>query len=72
MAFVEYITKEGDRWDTIAFKAYGNAELINGIIEANLSVVVSPVLVPGTRIIIPIIEQGDIQLDSELQPPWKR
>jgi hypothetical protein len=72
MAVVEYIVKDGDRWDTIAFKSYGDASMVNGIIEANVAVVVSPTLVAGTRLIIPIIEQGEIQLDSELLPPWKR
>jgi len=70
--FVEYVTKQGDRWDTIAFKAYGDATLVNGIIEANTSIVISPILEVGTRIIVPILEQGDIQIDSELLPPWKR
>lgn len=72
MAVVEYIVKDGDRWDTIAFKAYGDASMVNGIIEANTAVVVSPTLTSGTRIIIPIIEQSEVQLDSELLPPWKR
>lgn len=70
--FVEYVAKQGDRWDTIAFKAYGDATLINGIIEANPTIVISPILEAGTRIIVPILEQGDIQIDSELLPPWKR
>lgn len=70
--FVEYITKQGDRWDTIAFKAYGDASLVNGIIEANTSIVISPTLEVGTRVIVPILESGEIQIDSELLPPWKR
>lgn len=70
--FVEYVAKQGDRWDTIAFKAYGDATLINGIIEANPTIVISPILESGTRVIVPILEQGDIQIDSELLPPWKR
>jgi len=70
--FVEYVAKQGDRWDTIAFKAYGDATLINGIIEANPTIVISPILEAGTRVIVPILEQGDIQIDSELLPPWKR
>lgn len=70
--FVEYVAKQGDRWDTIAFKAYGDATLINGLIEANQTIVISPILEVGTRVIVPILEQGDIQIDSELLPPWKR
>jgi phage tail protein X len=70
--FVEYVTKQGDRWDTIAFKAYGDATLINGLIQANTSIIISPILEAGTRVIVPILEAGDIQIDSELLPPWKR
>jgi len=70
--FVEYVAKQGDRWDTIAFKSYGDATLINGLIEANTSIIISPILEIGTRVIVPILEQGDIRIDSELLPPWKR
>lgn len=69
---VEYIVKDGDRWDTIAHKAYGDASLINGIIEANTTSVISPVLKAGMRLSIPILETGEVEIDSELLPPWKR
>lgn len=68
----EYVVKQGDRWDTVAQKAYGDSTLISGIIEANPAVVVSAVLEPGVRLIIPILEEGEIIIDSELLPPWKR
>jgi len=78
---VEYITKEGERWDTIANKAYGDAvgydavnmqNYIDKIIQANPSVVISPVLAPGVRLLIPVLEDAEIEIDSELLPPWKR
>lgn len=69
---VEYLVKDGDRWDSIAFKAYGDPTLISGIIEANKATVISAVLVAGTKIVIPILEQGEVVIDSELLPPWKR
>ncbi len=72
MAVAEYIVKENDRWDTVAFKAYGDATLVAGIIEANPAVNISAVLIAGTRLSIPILEDGEIQIDSELLPPWKR
>jgi nucleoid-associated protein YgaU len=70
--FVEYIVKDGERWDTIAQKAYGNPALYEGIIEANQSTVISPILTAGTRLKIPILNQAEIEIDSELLPPWKR
>jgi phage tail protein X len=72
MDIAEYVVKQGDRWDTVALKAYGDASLVNVIIEANPSVVISAVLDTGVRLIIPILEEGDIKIDSELLPPWKR
>lgn len=72
MAFVEYVSKQGDRWDIIANKAYGDPTLINGIIEANTSLSITPIIPVGSRIIVPILEVGEIQIDSELLPPWKR
>lgn len=69
---IEYLVKDGDRWDSIAFKAYGDATKVAGIIEANKSVIISAVLVAGTKIVVPILEDGDIIIDSELLPPWKR
>ena len=69
---VEYIVKEGDRWDSIAFKAYGVATDYARIIEANPNAVISPVLQPGQRIIIPVQEQTEVEIDSEDLPPWKR
>lgn len=70
--FVEYIVKDGDRWDTIANKAYGDPTLFGGIIEANKATVISPIVPTGTRLIIPILEQNEIEVDTELLPPWKR
>ena len=72
MEFYEYIVKSGDRWDAIAESAYGNSLLVNGIIEANPTIVISPILEAGTRVIVPILESGEIQINSELLPPWKR
>lgn len=71
-AFVEYIVKDGDRWDTIAQKAYGDPTLFAGIIEANTNTVISVLPEVGTRLIVPILEQSEVSVDAELLPPWKR
>ena len=39
---------------------------------ANTAISIVPVLKAGLRIIVPILELGEIQIDSELLPPWKR
>ena len=42
-AVIRYTTQDGDRWDLIAHKHYGNALLIDGLITGGLTVFV-PVL----------------------------
>lgn len=68
--FVEYITKEGDRWDLIAWRMYGDAYAYEPIIEANPDVPIHAVLDAGLRILVPLREKAKVD-DVEL-PPWKR
>jgi phage tail protein X len=68
----QYIVKEGARWDTISFKAYGRASLMQPIIEANPKVPITPRIAAGTVLTIPVIEEIEVKTDKELLPPWKR
>jgi phage tail protein X len=72
MESTQYIAKQGERWDTIAHKAYGSASLFHGIIVANPSVPVTPRLAGGTVLTIPIIAEAEVQTDKEKLPPWKQ
>jgi len=71
-AYTEYLTMQGDRWDTVAFKAYGDATMVQPIIEANKEVYLTEILPAGVRLLVPIIEVVDNQTDPALLPPWKR
>lgn len=68
--FTEYITKESDRWDLIAWAAYGDVSKMPEIIAANPKVPVYDVLPSGIKLLIPVssLPPGD---DLSL-PPWKR
>lgn len=71
---LEHITTEGDRWDMIAWKYYGDATLYEPIIAANPEVQMLPVLPSGIKLLIPVLEEdsaGTITADEDL-PPWKR
>lgn len=68
----EYITVEGDRWDTIATKAYGNAKDFERIVVANPKIPMHRILPVGTRVIIPVIERTDVITETEQLPPWER
>lgn len=67
----EYVAIQGDRWDTIAYKAYGDASKFNPIIEANPSVSLVTSFAGGERLVVPIIEISNLT-DKSLLPPWKR
>jgi phage tail protein X len=66
---VEYTTREGDRWDLIAWRMYGDPDAIGPIIAANPAVPIRPLLEGGLRLVIPVRERAVV--DAEM-PPWKR
>jgi nucleoid-associated protein YgaU len=68
--FTTYTTIEGDRWDTVAHKAYGDVNRYLEIAEANRDVSLTDVLPAGLTLRIPVIAEAE--LDTNLLPPWKR
>ena len=69
--YTQHITKENERWDNIAYEAYGDPNLINGIIEANPTVPITATLPAGIRLLVPIVESVAVEVDQTLLPPWK-
>lgn len=72
MANTQYTVQDGERWDTISYKAYGRADLAHVIIAANPNVPITARLMGGTVLDIPILEDTAVKTDAELLPPWKR
>lgn len=72
MATTQHIVIDGERWDTIAEKAYGRGDLAKLIIAANPRVPITPRLIGGTVLEVPIIETNEVQTDAEKLPPWKK
>lgn len=68
--FHEHLTKDGERWDLIAFKWYGDPLLYEPIIRANPDVPITPSLPGGLTLWIPVIEAPVASLEE--LPPWKR
>ena len=68
--YFEYITKDGDRWDLIAYVFYGDATKYEPIISANPDVAITPILPSGIMLRIPDI-QDEETVSSEDLPPWK-
>ena len=71
MEYLTYITQDNDRWDSIAYRFYGDAMRYRSIIEANPHVRIVSALPAGLILKIPIIEKNQVVADSAL-PPWKR
>lgn len=67
--FTYYTTKEGDTWDMISYRAYGDVKYMCEIIEANICTV-DVDLPAGTVLKIPIKELVTTQIDSV--PFWKK
>lgn len=78
----EYITKPGDRWDLIAYKAYGTVDEVvlddgttgnaMGVIaRANPDIPIGDVLQEGLLLQIPIIANAAVNTDLSILPPWK-
>jgi len=65
-----YRSREGDRWDLIAWRYYHDLAQIPALLQANPTLPVTPVLQAGWTVLIPIIEASAVT-DSEL-PPWRR
>ncbi|PIQ25423.1 hypothetical protein COW20_15290 [bacterium (Candidatus Blackallbacteria) CG13_big_fil_rev_8_21_14_2_50_49_14] len=66
--YLEHITKEGERWDNIAWQYYRDINQIGLLIETNPHAPIAPALPSGLKLYIPLIEQA---ADIVGLPPWK-
>ncbi|EAA6914917.1 hypothetical protein QG78_001982 [Salmonella enterica subsp. enterica] len=65
--YIEHITTDGERWDQIAYRYYGDPFGYVRIIMANPHIAVTPVLDAGQRLAIPVI---DTEQTTQELPPW--
>ncbi len=63
-----------ERWDTLAWRYYGNPFDYGRLIEANPALNITPVLPQGTKVLIPILRLDELaaRRASANLPPWKR
>ena len=66
--YIEHVTSSNERWDTLAYKYYGDAKLYEPIIRANEHIKVSAILDEGIKLYIPI----GITMENETEKltPW--
>ncbi len=68
---IEHITREGDRWDQLAWEYYGDATQYERIVAANIHVDIIPILPAGIVLNIPVIDEPPAELsETEELPPW--
>jgi len=68
---LEYVTREGDRWDLLAWHFYADPHRYEPLIAANPQVPISPILEAGLLLAIPVLEAVAAS-DPAALPPWKR
>ena len=70
--FIAHVTVAGERWDTLAWKYYGDATLIGPIIQTNPQIAIEAVFEAGLVVGVPIL-MVDQTVSSEADlPPWKQ
>ncbi len=69
--YATYVTKDGDRWDLIAYDFYGDPTAYEAIIVANPHAPITAVLEGGITLAVPVREADDTIARADL-PPWKR
>lgn len=70
--YLSYITQEGDRWDGLAYRFYGDPFRYEPLVVANPHVPIVPVLPSGLTLAVPVLAKSDSTPSVESLPPWKR
>lgn len=61
-----YVSK-GERWDSIAWKMYGDSTQIKSLIQNNPSIPISDYVAQGTQVFVPLITPSTSTTSST---PW--
>ncbi|MCW5223529.1 hypothetical protein D5041_07945 [Verminephrobacter aporrectodeae subsp. tuberculatae] len=67
--YLTHITTEGERWDQIAQRYYGDPFQYERIVAINPHAPLSTTLPGGLSLAVPVIERQDL---FEELPPWLR
>ena len=71
LGHLTHMTKDGDRWDLLAKEYYGNAFLIEALLEANPAHAGLAVLPPGLALKVPLVGQEAVEPAQERATPWR-
>ena len=68
---LRHLTREGDRWDLIAWRYYGNPLEIARLIAANPHLPLAEQFDAGLTVFVPVLRTPPKQRQDVL-PPWMR
>lgn len=71
VGYLNYTTEEGDRWDNIAFKAYGDVEQMPVLLAANREAGIPEQFPAGITLRVPRLANTELT-SPEQRPPWNR
>lgn len=64
-------TEQGDTWDILAKKIYGNELFMDELIKANIHFRKTVIFSAGVVLNVPEVDTSSPEFESNL-PPWKR
>ncbi|MCS7232470.1 MAG: tail protein X, partial [Elusimicrobiota bacterium] len=64
-----YLTRDGLRWDTLAYEVYGNPYMYEILLKANPELREYKILPSGKVVKVPILEEEDVR--EEIKAPWQ-
>lgn len=67
-----YITVQGDTWDSVAFRFYGNENYADVLMEANPDLIEWFVFDSGIKIVIPDIREIEAERIARTFPEWRK
>ncbi|TLI49294.1 tail protein X [Escherichia coli] len=63
--FLEHVTRDGERWDSLAWQYYGDPGLSPDYCR-NPHVAITPVLPSGLLLLIPVIETEEARTEEDI------
>lgn len=63
-----YITKQGDVWDAIAKKVYGDRKFTYDLMRANSAYLETSIFSSGVVLVIPEVDKSSV---NGVLPPWR-
>lgn len=67
-----HITRDGERWDAIAWRYYRDVAELPRLLTANPHLAAAPTLPSGQKVVVPLVTRDPAATDPARLPPWRR